>query len=99
MTVDEKWCGYCAHAAEHVNDPNSPCYSCDRHKSSFKPANVIENIENRLVARAEKAEAENKKLRNILESLLGACMYADMNGELAENIHGDILDQAREALK
>lgn len=48
---------------------------------------------------AEKAEAENKKLRNILESLLGACMYADMNGELAENIHGDILDQAREALK
>jgi hypothetical protein len=35
----EKWCGDCAFAREHITDPESPCYTCDRHRSNFKVAN------------------------------------------------------------
>ena len=49
--------------------------------------------------RAEKAEGKNKKLRAALLNLFNACLCADMNDDLSEYINGDILDQAREAVK
>lgn len=49
-------------------------------------------IDDALLARAE-------KLRAALLEIFNACVRADINGELSEYINGDILDQAREALK
>lgn len=40
-----------------------------------------------------------RRVRDALKSLFDACMLADVNGELAENIDGSILDEASEALK
>ena len=34
-----------------------------------------------------------------LSSLYDACLVADVNGELAENINGELLDAAADALK
>jgi hypothetical protein len=42
---------------------------------------------------------ENKKLKNILASLLNACMIADAEGELYESVTGELLDKAQKALK
>jgi len=38
----EKWCGDCEFAREHITDPKSPCYTCDRHRNNFKIASKIE---------------------------------------------------------
>jgi len=42
---------------------------------------------------------ENKKLKNVLASLLNACLIADAEGELYESVTGDLLDKAQEALQ
>jgi len=75
LSMTENWCGDCEFAWEHITDPESPCYTCDRHRNNFKQANKLEviiEVKKNKTGIDQRMDANSEELKKLLLEVIRA---------------------------